>query len=120
MKGNTKDQFSTHLKNKLGEGNLPQGFDQRFLSKLNEEKIPRTTKPQKKSRLWDELVSLIAPLGLATVLACLIIISTRVTIPTQRDWKARTEVLTKIQTHEVMALSTLSEKEWDYLIGSAD
>ena len=119
-----KDQFSIHLKDKLGNSNLPTGFDQRFLNKLDQEKRemrpkPNSTKEKISFNFWNEYLSLFAPLGLVTVLGTLIILS--ITIgPSPEDWQEQAEVLTNIQMQEVNALSTLPDDQWNDLISSAD
>jgi len=119
-----KDQFSIHLKDKLGNSNLPTGFDQRFLNKLDEEKKEmklklNSKKDQIPSNFWNEFLSLFAPLGLVTTLGILIMLSTAI-LPSREDWQEQADILTKIQKQEVTALATLPDGQWDDLISSVN
>ena len=118
-----KNLFTKQLKRKMATQTLPAQFDKNFYRKLEQLKQQEQQKviqpPQTRSSLYDQLLSLIAPLSFATTLCIIIVLGTTFN-GNSPDWVAQTQVIQEIQKQEVFELSTLSDSEWDALISAAN
>ena len=122
-----KDLFTKQLKRKMATQTLPPQFDKNFYQKLEllkqqekqKEQQQMIQEPKTRSSLYDQLLSLIAPLSFATTLCIMIVLGTTFN-GNSPDWVAQTQVIQEIQKQEVFELSTLSDSEWDALISAAN
>lgn len=126
-----KDQFSKQLKEKMDRPTLSKNFDQNFYKKFNKVKDNNVHDiPAKKSRpffqiLREKVLTVIAPVGLASALASLIIMVTSIEGPFNSDykkvsyWEDQTQMIHKIQSQEINELGTLPEGMWENLLSSA-
>ena len=122
-----KDRLGQMIKEDMNQTKLPEGFDQRFMQKLESLKESKkegqkleSSRPMKVSpSLWETLLSYLAPVGLAGSMATLIIFWS-LSGQSNFDLEGRGEILSNLQTQEIQDLSTLSDSEWDQLLDAAE